>query len=160
MKPYPDPRAALGSKMKHNRYIVIVGCGRVGSYLANRLSRDGHSVVVIDRNASALEELSPDFSGFRQEGNATQLSVLKAAKLDKADVCIATTHEDNVNLMVAQVARKIFNVPHVLARVFDPRREQVYARLEIETICPTSVAAEMFLKAVSSGHHTQQGARP
>jgi trk system potassium uptake protein TrkA len=146
--------------MKHNRYIVIVGCGRVGSYLANRLSRDGHSVVVIDRNASTFEELSPDFSGFRQEGSATQLSVLKEAKLDKADVCIATTHEDNVNLMVAQVARKVFGVPYVLARVFDPRREQVYARLEIETICPTSVAAEMFLKALSSGRDTVRGATP
>jgi trk system potassium uptake protein TrkA len=146
--------------MKNNRYIVIVGCGRLGSHLANQLSREGHSVVVIDTNEATFNDLSPDFSGFRVEGDAVHMAVLKEAKLKKADVLIATTHEDNVNLMVAQVARKVFGVPNVLARVFDPKREEVYARLGIETICPTSVAAEMFLKAVSSGHHTQQGARP
>jgi trk system potassium uptake protein TrkA len=95
--------------------------------------------------------LSPEFSGFRIEGDATRVFVLKAAKLQDADVFFATTHEDNVNLMVAQIARKIFNVPHVLARVFDPKREKVFDQLGIETICPTSVAAEMFLLAVASG---------
>jgi len=137
--------------MKNSLYIVIVGCGRVGSHLANQLSRVGHSVVVIDTNEDIFSDLSPDFSGFRVEGDATQIGVLKEAKLNQADALFATTHWDNVNLMVAQIARKLFNVPHVLARVFDPRREQVYARLGIETICPTSVAAEMFLLAVASG---------
>jgi trk system potassium uptake protein TrkA len=137
--------------MKNSLYIVIVGCGRVGSHLANQLSHVGHSVVVIDTNEDTFNDLSPDFSGFRVAGDATQIGVLKEAKLNQADVLFATTHWDNVNLMVAQVARKLFNVPHVLARVFDPRREQVYARLGIETICPTSVAAEMFLLAVASG---------
>ena len=142
-------RAEMAAKIRNNRYIVIVGCGRLGSILANGLSNEGHLVVVIDRDESTFESLSPDFSGFRVEGDATQMAALREAKLDKADVFIATTHEDNINLMVAQIARKIFNVPHVLARVFDPRREQVYAQLGIETICPTSVAAEMFFKAVT-----------
>lgn len=135
--------------MKHSRYIVIVGCGRLGSYLANRLSRDGNSVVVIDRDEATFNNLSPDFGGFRIDGDATHMAVLKAAKLKNADVLIATTHEDNVNLMVAQIALKIFHVPHVLARVFDPKREEVYAQLGIDTICPTSVAADMFLNAVA-----------
>jgi trk system potassium uptake protein TrkA len=137
--------------MKNNSFIVIVGCGRLGSHLADQLSREGHSVVVIDMHEAAFSDLSPDFSGFRLEGDATQVAVLKEAKLKKADVLIAATHEDNVNLMVAQVARKVFDVPLVLARVFDPRREEVYARLGIETICPTSVAADMLLKAVANG---------
>lgn len=136
--------------MNNNLYIVIVGCGRLGSHLANQLSRVGHSVVVIDKNEDTFNELSPAFSGFRVLGDTTQMTVLKAAKLKQADVLFAATHEDNVNLMVAQVARKLFNVPRVLARVFDPRREQVYDQLGIETICPTSVAAEMFLMAVAS----------
>jgi len=136
--------------MQNNSYIVIVGCGRLGSHLANQLSRVGHSVVVIDSNEETFNALSPDFSGFRVLGDATQMAVLKEAKLKHADVFFATTHEDNVNLMVAQVARKLFNVAHVLARVFDPRREQIYDQLGIETICPTSVAAEMFLLAVAS----------
>ncbi len=146
--------------MKNSLYILIVGCGRLGSYLANQLSRVGHSVVVIDKDEATFNELSPDFSGFRIEGDATQMGVLKEAKLMRADVVFATTHEDNVNLMVAQVARKVFNVPQVLARVFDPRRDQVFDQLGIETICPTSVAAEMFLLAVASGRAAQGDAQP
>lgn len=137
-------------RMKNSLYIVIIGCGRLGSILANQLSRVGHSVVVIDTDEANFNNLSPDFSGFRVVGDATRIAVLKEAKLKNADVLFAATHEDNVNLMVAQIARKVFKVQHVLARVFDPRREQVYDQLGIETICPTSVAAEMFLLAVAS----------
>jgi trk system potassium uptake protein TrkA len=136
---------------RNSLYIVIVGSGRLGSILANGLSRAGHSVVVIDQDGATFEDLSADFSGFRVEGDATQVAVLNEAKVHRADVFIATTHEDNVNLMAAQVARRIFNVPHVLARVFDPRREEVYARLGIETVCPTSVGAELFLLVVAGG---------
>jgi trk system potassium uptake protein len=136
--------------MKNNLYIVIVGCGRLGSILANQLSRVGHLVVVIDKDEATFNNLSSDFSGFRLEGDATRISVLKEAKIKSASVLFAATHEDNVNLMVAQIARKVFNVPHVLARVFDSRREQVFDKLGIETICPTSVAAEMFLLSVAS----------
>jgi trk system potassium uptake protein TrkA len=145
--------------MKDSLFIVIVGCGRLGSYLANHLSHVGHSVVVIDRDEATFEDLSPNFSGFRVEGDATQMAVLKEAKLKDADVFFATTHDDNVNLMVAQVALKVFNVPHVLARVFDPKREQVYAQLGIQTICPTSVAAEMFLIDVASSLANQREER-
>jgi trk system potassium uptake protein TrkA len=136
--------------MKNSLYIVIVGCGRVGSHLANQLSRIGHSVVVIDVDEAMFDDLSPDFSGFRVVGDATHMAVFKEAKLNKADVFFAVTHDDNINLMAAQIARKIFNVPHVLARVFDPKREKVFDQLGIETICPTSVAAELFLSAVAS----------
>jgi trk system potassium uptake protein TrkA len=146
--------------MKTSRYIVIIGCGRLGNHLADQLSREGHSVVVIDMHGAAFDDLSPDFSGFRVEGDATQMAVLKEAKLGNADVLIAATHEDNVNLMVAQVAKKIFGVPLVMARVFDPRREEVYARLGIETICPTSVAADMFLRDVADGAARKGGRRP
>ena len=137
--------------MKNSLYIVIIGCGRLGSHLANQLSHVGHSVVVIDCNEETFNNLSPDFSGFRIVGDATQIAVLKESKLKQADVLFAATHDDNVNLMVAQVARKVFSVPQVLARVYDARREQIFNRLGIETICPTSVAAEMFLLAVASG---------
>ncbi len=144
--------------MKNNRYIVIVGCGRLGSHLANHLSRSGNSVVVVDRDETTFNDLSPDFSGFQVHGDVTQMAVLKEAKTHKADVLIATTHEDNVNLMAAQVARGIFDVPHVVARIFDPKREDVYAQLGIDTICPTSVAAEMFLRAVANGSTEREGA--
>lgn len=158
-KRIPRVKAIQETKVKNSRYIVIVGCGRLGSHLANQLSRDGNSVVVIDRDEATFNDLSSDFSGFRIEGDATQRAVLQEAKLKKADILIATTHEDNVNLMVAQVALKIFGVPHVLARVFDPKREEVYAQLGVDTICPTSVAADMFLQAVVTGCAEREGAQ-
>ncbi|MBN1931508.1 MAG: TrkA family potassium uptake protein [Desulfobacterales bacterium] len=145
--------------MKNNRYIVVVGCGRLGSHLANQLSHSGNLVVMIDMNETAFNDLSPDFSGFRIDGDATHMAILNEAKLKNADVLIATTHEDNVNLMVAQIAQKIFNVRLVIARVFDPKREEVYAQLGIETICPTTVAVDMFLRVVFNGSMNPKGAR-
>lgn len=145
--------------MKSNHYILIVGCGRLGSYLANHLSREGNSVVIIDSDEETFGHLSPDFSGFCIGGDATQMKVLKEAKLDDADILIATTHDDNINLMLAQVAMKIFGVSRVLARVFDPEREEVYARWGIDTICPTSVAADLFLRAIYSSADEEEGVR-
>lgn len=134
--------------MANELFIVIVGCGRLGSHLANQLSRSGHGVVVIDVDEHAFGNLSPEYSGFRVEGDAIELAVLKQAKVNKADMVISTTQKDNVNLMVAQVAKTEFGVSRVLARVFEPRREAIYRRLGVETVCPTSVAAELFLKSV------------
>jgi K+ transport systems, NAD-binding component len=135
--------------MTNDHYVVIVGCGRVGSLLANRLSGAGNSLVVIDIDESTFDDLSAEFSGFKLAGDATQIALLREAKLQKADTLIATTHDDNVNLMVAQVAKNIFKTPLVMARVYDPKREQVYQRLDIRTICPTSVAASMFMEALA-----------
>ncbi|MGM0596686.1 MAG: potassium channel family protein [Myxococcota bacterium] len=139
-----------------SKYIIVIGCGRLGSYLASYLSANGNSVVVIDKNENSFNDLSVDFSGFKIDGDATQLSVLKKAKMKNADILIATTLEDNINLMVAQVAKKVFHVPKVLARVFDPKREEVYAQLGISTISPTSVAAEIFIDEVNKPN-TQDG---
>ena len=135
--------------MASDLYIVIVGCGRLGSHLANQLSRSGHGVVVIDSEEKAFGNLAPEYSGFRVEGDATELGVLQQAKIDKSDLVISTTLDDNINLMVAQVAKSKFGVPRVLARVFEPRREAMYRQLGVETICPTSVAAELFLKSIA-----------
>ena len=129
-------------------HVIVVGCGRLGSYLANRLSHDGHSVVVIDVDSSAFNALSTEYSGFRVEGDVTEFAVLSQAKTGEADLVIATTREDNVNLMVAQVARKVFQVPRVMARVFDPKREEIYRDLGIETVCPTSIAGDIFLESL------------
>lgn len=132
------------------QFVIIVGCGRLGSYLANRLSREGHSVVAIDVEEAAFSALAAEYSGFRVEGDATELAVLQQAKVDKADLVVATTREDNVNLMVAQFAKRLFEVPRVMARVFDPRREDLYRALGVDTLCPTSVAADLFLKSFAA----------
>ena len=131
--------------MKH-KYIIVVGCGRLGTILVNRLSLIGHSIVIIDNNPSAFEGLSSDFSGFTIEGDATEISVLQKAKVDKADLFLAVTNNDNINLMVAQIARNIFKVPKVMARVYDPKREIVYKNMSISTICPIMLAADEFIQ--------------
>ena len=126
-------------------YIIIVGCGRLGSMLANRLSRLGNSVVVIDRDEAAFRHLSTEFSGFQIAGDAAELAVLRRAGIEQADCLLAITHHDNVNLMVTQVAKTVFGVPKVIARIFDPSREAVYHQFGVETICPTSLSAVAFL---------------
>ena len=129
-------------------YIVIVGCGRLGGALANQLNVHGHAVVVVDRQETAFDKLAVDFSGFKIIGDAIELHVLQEAKTSKADYLFATTTEDSTNLMVAQVARVIFSVPRVVARVFDPLREEVYRDFGIETISPTKLSAQAFLQIV------------
>ena len=134
--------------MVSNQYVIVVGCGRLGSYLANRLSSLGSSVVVIDREDVAFENLSTEFSGFRVTGDAAELAVLRQARIDKAECLLAITSYDNVNLMVAQVAQTVFGVPQVIARVNDPSREAVYREFGIETVCPTNLSAAGFLSAL------------
>jgi trk system potassium uptake protein TrkA len=137
-------------------YVVIVGCGRVGSLLANRLSSLGSSVVIIDRDEAAFANLSTEFSGFRVTGDAAELATLRQARIDRAGCLLAVTHHDNLNLMVAQVARIVFHVPQVMARVFDPSRERLYREFDIETICPTQLSVETFLAALQKGPEAGQ----
>lgn len=140
-------------------YVLVVGCGRLGSHLAILLSTRGHDVVVVDRDERSFARLpAEDFSGFRIEGDASEPAVLRRAEITRADLLIAATHDDNVNLMVALVARRVFGVAHVMARVYDPVRERLYHELGVETVCPTSIAGEAFLSLVAradgagSGH--------
>ncbi|MBE9119019.1 TrkA family potassium uptake protein [Lusitaniella coriacea LEGE 07157] len=132
--------------MAKSQYIVVVGCGRLGSILASTLSDRGNSVVIVDTSEDAFNQLSAEFGGFKIAGDAVELAILKSAKADQADCLLAVTDRDNVNLMVAQVAKTIFGVPKVLARVFDPAREELYQEFGIATISPTKLSAEVFLK--------------
>lgn len=129
-------------------YILIIGCGKLGSYLAGLLSKEGKDVVVIDKTEDSFKSLSEDFSGFTLSGDATEIDVLERAKIDKADVVIATTEDDNINVMIAQIAKKIYNVPCVLARLFEPARENIYREFGIETICPTILSAAYFKEKI------------
>lgn len=133
---------------RQSKYIIIVGCGRLGGALANALSAAGHELVVIDRRPLAFDKLSSEFSGFKIIGDAAEADVLREAKIERADYVFATTTEDNTNLMVAQVARYIFNVNRVVARVFDPAREALYKEFDIETISPTKLTADAFMQAM------------
>ncbi|MGB3755147.1 MAG: TrkA family potassium uptake protein [Rivularia sp. (in: cyanobacteria)] len=134
--------------MAKSQYIVVVGCGRLGSILASKLSAEGNSVVVIDLDESNFDNLGGEFSGFQIVGDATELAVLRSAKADKADCLLAVTDSDNINIMVAQIAKKLFELPTVLARVFDPNREAIYREFGIETISPTQLSAEAFANSL------------
>lgn len=133
------------------RYVVVVGCGRFGSTLANALSQQGDAVVVIDRDPRAFGLLAAEFSGFRIVGDAAELSVLREAKFDLAGVVCAATSSDNLNLFVALAAKELFSVPQVTARVFDPTREAILDELGIATLSPTMLTAEAFLLSLAEG---------
>jgi trk system potassium uptake protein TrkA len=137
--------------MSADQYIIVVGCGRLGSLLANRLSSVGRSVIVVDPDEDAFEQLTAEYSGFRIVGDAAELAVLLRAGIDRADCLLAVTPYDNVNFMTTQVAKTVFNVPKALARVFDPSREPIYREFGIETICPTGLSADLFLDALQAG---------
>jgi len=131
---------------KRREYIIIGGCGRLGGHLANRLSREGHSVVVIDLNEAKFQNLSAEFSGFRLEGDASELEILQRAKTQEADKVIAVTRSDNINLAMAQIAKVVFHVPTVVARVSEPQREAIFRELGIYTICPLLLATDELLR--------------
>jgi len=124
-------------------YVIIVGCGRVGSELAKLLSGEGHNVVVIDRNQTSFERLGRTFNGLTLVGNGFDLELLKSAGITQANAFCAVTNGDNTNLVAAQVAKKIFNVPKVIARVYDPKRANVYKALGLDIISGTILFASM-----------------
>lgn len=117
--------------------IVILGCGRVGAYLARMLAAEGHQVTVIDRNSAAFARLGSDFAGDLVVGTGIDEDVLRRAGIEQAEAFVAVTNGDNTNVMAAQLARDVFGVPRVICRVYDPLREEIYRGLGLETICPT-----------------------
>src|ERR1700741_1060971 len=111
-----------------------MGCGRVGSSLADGLSRIGHDVAVIDRDSAAFNRLSPEFAGERVLGQGFDRDVLLRAGIEGADAFAAVSSGDNSNIISARLAREIFQVPRVVARIYDAKRAQVYERRGIPTI--------------------------
>ena len=131
---------------------IVVGCGRVGSQLATMLSVEGHNVTVIDRDEDAFRRLGSTFNGVTVKGLGFDEEVLDEAGVRKADVFAAVTDLDNTNLMAAEVARKIFGVPHVVARLYNPQRERTYQQLDMDYVCGTTLVAEKLLEKIEAGH--------
>lgn len=122
-------------------YIVIMGCGRVGSRLAKVLTLEGHEVAVIDKDPTAFKRLGEAFKGKAIEGVGFDRDVLEKAGIEQADAFIAVTNGDNHNIVGALVAKNKFRVPKVVARIYDPAREKLYQHLGIQTISSTAWAA-------------------
>lgn len=136
--------------MKDSGLVIIVGAGRVGRTIATTLSTQGEPVLVVDRSEQSLEKLPPEYTGFKILGNAADLATLRQAEMNRASRVFATTEDDNLNLMIAQAARVLFEVPWVRARISDSSREEVYARLGIQIVSPTALAAQAFLQEKES----------
>ncbi|WP_334103255.1 TrkA family potassium uptake protein [Mesotoga prima] len=130
-------------KNRSRSYIIIVGCGALGSSVAGKLSASGANVVVVDKNREAFKKLPPEFSGFTVMTEVIGKNALIDSKIEQADILIATTDDDNTNIMIAQIAKRVYHVPKVVARIFEPSRMRVYEDLDIETISPTVLAASV-----------------
>ena len=124
-------------------YVIIVGCGRVGSELAKLLSSEGHNVVVIDRSPKSFDRLGKTFNGMTLVGNGFDAELLKQAGIAQTDAFCSVTNGDNSNIVAAQVAKKIFKVPKVIARVYDPSRADIYRSLGLDIISGTILFAAM-----------------
>jgi trk system potassium uptake protein TrkA len=121
---------------------IIMGCGRVGEQVATLLVNEGHAVTIIDYDATALARLGPGFKGRTVKGVGFDRDVLLNAGIQQADAFAATSASDNANIIAARIARHIFHVPRVVARLYDPRRAEIYRRLGLLTISSTTWGAE------------------
>ena len=122
---------------KRHAYTVVVGCGRLGAGIADTLYDEGEDVVVVDKDKDSFRKLSSSFGGLSVEGNGMDLDILDSVELKRADTLIAVTDNDNVNIMISQLAKEVFNVRKVIARLSDPQRSCVSQDFGIETICPS-----------------------
>lgn len=134
------------------RNVIVVGCGRVGSRIASMLSDNGDNVCVIDWQAEAFNNLGRNFNGSTVQGIGYDEDTLVKAGVEDCDVVAAVTQSDNANLMVTEVASRLYDVPHVIARLYNHDHERAYMQLGIDYVCGTTlVAEEVFSKAIS-GH--------
>ncbi|CAN5737392.1 hypothetical protein BH23CHL7_BH23CHL7_03390 [soil metagenome] len=122
--------------------VIIVGCGRVGAGLAERMAREGHQVTILDLESSAFNRLEPDFPGQALRGDGTDEDVLRRAGTDGADLFLSLTEGDNRNVLAAQLASETFGVKQVVAKVNDPVRAQAYTDLGLATICRTRLLVD------------------
>jgi trk system potassium uptake protein TrkA len=135
--------------------VVIMGCGRVGAWLARLLDADGHQVTILDNDPYSFRRLNfprqlNNFKGTALVGNGIDQEALKRAGIEEADVFFALTQGDNRNVMACQIAKHIFNVPRAICRIYDPLRQEMYSNLGLEAISPTTVFAQMLKEKLES----------
>lgn len=137
--------------------VIIIGCGRVGSRTAELLDARGDHVTVIDDNPRAFERLPAGFAGETLRGNGADEDILRSAEAQMADILFALTEGDNRNVLAAQLAKHVFGVPRVVAKVNDPLRAQAYRTLGLETICRTTILSDALVTAAVDGAAATDG---
>jgi len=141
-------------------HVVIVGCGRVGSTLARELISLGNTVAVIDRRADAFLRLGDDFAGQTIVGIGFDPDILVAAGIERASALAAVTNGDNSNIMIARVARERFKIESVVARIYDPKRAEIYERLGIATVATVKWTAERIMRRIVTDRPSVEWADP
>lgn len=129
--------------------VIVMGCGRIGSQVSDLMSKRGHDVVVIDHDANAIGRLGAGFTGRVVQGLGFDRRVLMEAGIEQADAFVAASSSDNANIVAARIARNIFHVPRVVARLYDPRQAEIYQRLGLITISSTTWGAERIYQVLS-----------
>lgn len=141
-------------------HVVVVGCGRVGSGLAEAVEAAGHTVGIIDRKEQAFRRLSPSFSGKKIVGVGFDRDRLDEAGISDAVAVAAVTNGDNSNILIARVAKETFGIDHVVARIYDPRRAAIYERLGIPTVATVQWTIERVLRRVLPETHAVEWIDP
>src|SRR5881409_3605857 len=129
---------------------IVVGCGRVGSAVAKKLTKSGWDVTAIDENEEALARLGEHWSGGFVVGHGMDVNVLREAGIAEADAVVVATNGDNTNIVVGQVAQKRFGIECTVVRILDPARAEFYSQRGLRTVCPTSTAIDVLTEAVRS----------
>ena len=141
---HENAHPAAGARHDHpngRENILIIGCGRVGVELAHSIMRKGHAVTVMDSSLRAFDRLGTDFRGRMVQGDALDQDALKRAGIDQAHGVAAVTTSDSANIVAARIARDLYHVEHVVARVYDPSRAPIYERMGLQTIASSSWGA-------------------
>lgn len=128
--------------------ILVAGCGKVGARLAAMLSAQGHAVSVVDRDEPHFDLLPEDFDGLKTCGIPIDQDVLRQAGIESCDAVAAVSPDDNINIMVSEVARKIFGIENVVTRIYDPDREDVFSHFGLNTVCPTHMTVSAICSAI------------
>lgn len=136
--------------------VVIAGCGRVGAMLATKFSMDGHDVAVIDKDPSSFERLGKTFKGTTVKGFVFDGEALRKAGIERADAFASVTSGDNSNMVSATIAKDIYKVPKVVARIYEPRRAEIYRRLGIATVSSVTWASNEILTLMLHAELTRE----
>lgn len=143
-----NPMGLIWKQKSKNENILIIGCGKFGAALAVTMQSRNRSVSVIDLNQDSFKSLPSSFGGIAMVGDGTDIDFLTFAGAKNADILIAATDDDNTNIMVGQMAKQIFKIQHVVVKLYDETKRILYADMDIQTICPASLAICEFEKIV------------
>ncbi|MFH1613254.1 MAG: NAD-binding protein [bacterium] len=132
-------------------YIIIIGCSQLGAKVATFLAYEGNDIVIIDKNKNAFNKLDKEFNGITIIGDGFNESVLKEANIDNANIFIALTNNDNINIITSQIAKKIYHVPRVIAKISESNKEDFCKQSNIETIGISLIANLLKNKILQKG---------